>query len=269
MKLKDWLDENSNSFSDNDLRFLLRETLNKKYFSFFDDINLSEPKLVELEKAKQDYIKGMPIAYILGKEEFFGQEFKINSDVLIPRKETEIIVEKALMLIKDNGLKSVLDLCCGSGIIAIILKKMLLNAISVYAGDISQAALKQAKINACFHKVEINFEYSDLFNAFSGKQFNLIVSNPPYVESKNIQGGLTYEPQLALDGGIEGVCCIEKILNQAYNYLENSGYLIIEMGYNHKDKVESIIDSVKNYKIIEWIKDYDGNWRGVILKSSK
>jgi release factor glutamine methyltransferase len=206
------------------------------------------------------------MAYILGKEDFFGFEFKVNPDVLIPRKETELIVEKALEVIEKDALRCVLDLCCGCGNISISLKKIFDDKINVFASDISLEALRVARRNAELHKADIKIINADLFSGLRWKFFDLIVSNPPYVENKYIKDSLKYEPRIALQANNNGLYYIEKILKEGHDYLKKDGYLIMEIGYNHKDYVSGLLKKLGIYEIIEWIKDYDGNWRGIVLK---
>lgn len=253
MKPKDWLKINRNTFNDRDLRFLVKNAVGKD--------------VAQLEKIEKLYIQGMPLAYILGKEEFFGYEFKISPKVLIPRPETELIVEKALEIINSQVFKSVLDLCCGCGNIAISIKKSVSKDLAVFASDCSFNALKIAKLNAKKHKANINFIQSDLLTSFATASFDLIVSNPPYVEDEAIKGSLKYEPRLALSGGGDGLEVIRRLLSEAKRCLREGGYLIVEIGYNHKHSVERIIETLGFYEIKQWIKDYSGNWRGVVLRS--
>ena len=105
------------------------------------------------------------------------------------------------------------------------------------------------------------------YYGFKHNIFDLVVSNPPYVVSRSIVGGLEYEPRIALEATNNGLYFIEKILQQAHLYLQRGGYLVIEMGYNHKDGVDSILYDMGSYEIVKWIKDYSNNWRGVVLKS--
>lgn len=249
MKLKVWLKSNSSTFADRDLRFLIKHSLGKD--------------VLELDEIRKAYIQGMPLAYILGKEEFFGYEFEVSQDVLIPRPETELIVEKAIELINAQRLSSVLDLCCGSGNIAISIAKEASKEISVFASDKSPEALRVAELNATKHKVDINFIQTDLLAGFEQNSFDLIVSNPPYVEDEAIKGSLKYEPQAALSGGGDGLAFINKILDQAHIYLKDKGYLVMEIGYKHKQTIMA-----DKYKLIEWIRDYSGHFRGVVLKNN-
>ena len=309
MKLKEWISKSESIFTRSDLQFLLRQFFKDKDIFFKQkDISLDAEKIESLEKIKKAYQKGAPIAYLLGKEEFFGLEFKVNSAVLIPRSDTEVIIEKAIEIIENNNLiplpeshgisswtrdgkrrrptgnkkgltgapdfgrqvhgapVKMLDLCCGSANIAISIKKFFKDGIKVWASDISQKALSVARSNARLHKVKIDLRKSSLFTALKGKKFDIIVSNPPYVGSREIKGSLRYEPRIALEAGLDGMRFIEKILKNAHLYLEEKGFLIIESGYNHKEPINSILEKTGKYEIIEWIKDYGGNFRGVVLQ---
>jgi len=268
MRLKDWLKENKQVFKDADLRVVIKSVLSCKTLVLAEDTFIDKEKKLRLEKARDLYLKGVPLAYILGREEFFGLEFKVDKNVLIPRPETELIVEKALGVINKNSLASVLDLCCGCANIALSLKLKGPKNLSVWASDISSKALKTASANIDFYAQDINLVKSDLFRAFKDKAFDLIVSNPPYVEDENVKGSLKFEPELALKAGTDGLYYIRKILKSAYCHLKEQGYLIVEMGYKHKAEVQKLICDIKAYEIIEWIKDYCGHYRGFVLKKN-
>ncbi|MFH1317724.1 MAG: peptide chain release factor N(5)-glutamine methyltransferase [Candidatus Omnitrophota bacterium] len=252
-----------------DLRYIV-----KSFFpacglgSFYDSGFLNNDKVQCLENIKRLYLEKIPLAYILGKEEFYGIEFKVNPSVLVPRKETELIVEEALDIIDRDNIKCVLDLCCGSANIAISIKKVASQCRDVFACDISAAALAVAGWNVCSHKADIKLVRSDLLSGFRSQQFSMIVTNPPYVESKAIDSSLRHEPRVALDGGVDGLDIIKKVLLQAPFYLKKDGYLVMEIGYNQKEAVNSLIERFAWYKIVKWIKDYDNNWRGIILKKT-
>ncbi|MCP4652370.1 MAG: peptide chain release factor N(5)-glutamine methyltransferase [Candidatus Omnitrophica bacterium] len=266
MKLKDWLDINKKVFFDRDLRFLVKSVFfDSLALAVYDNPSLNEEKLHCLNEIKNLYAQGMPLPYILGKEEFLGWEFEITSDVLIPRKETELIVEKAARLIKDNKLKTVLDLCTGSGNIGISLKR-LSKDIKVFSSDISLSALKVTKNNIKSHKVKIGLINSDLFSAFKKNSFDLVISNPPYVSEELIRDSLKYEPRTALKAEDDGFSFIEEIIRDASGYLKKDGFIMLEVGYNHRERVELLVSFLGNFTIIEWIKDYSNHDRGVILQ---
>jgi release factor glutamine methyltransferase len=266
MRLNEWINTNKEIFTRSDLQFLLRQVFaDKNIFLKQQTIFLDSEKRKFLEEAKKAYKKGMPLAYLLGKEEFYGLEFKINPSVLVPRNETEIITEKTIELIKNNNLGEMLDLCCGSANIAITIKKLFQDKIKVWASDISANAIAVAKSNAKYHKVKINLRKGNLFNAFRGRKFDIIASNPPYIGKAEIKGSLKYEPKIALAARSHGMYYIERILKNAHLYLKKRGFLVLESGYKHKEPINSILEKTGKYEIIEWIKDYGGNFRGVIL----
>jgi len=208
--------------------------------------------------------QGEPIQYILGRGDFFGLEFKVNKNVLIPRPETEILVETVLRYAKGD---SILDLGTGSGCIAVALAKSLKN-IKVDAADISSAALNTARTNANLNCVDINFIESDLFNNLVNT-YDLIVSNPPYISSaeiKKLAPEVQCEPKIALDGGREGLDFYSRIIRDSLKYLKDSGYLIFEIGFGQLDRIkEFILDSGK-FKILEIIKDYNSIDRVIVLR---
>ncbi len=270
MKLRDWLSRNKNSFSEGDIRFILaricqtdlpRALLDERRF-----LNGEEEK--ELDRICREYSRGVPLAYLLNSEEFFGLTFLVNKNVLVPRPETELLVEKALGLAAGNRFSSMLDLCCGCANIAVSFKKFSPRACSVWASDISLPALEVARQNCLSHGLEIRLVESDLLAAFKPSSFDLIVSNPPYVETKAICGLLDYEPRQALDGADDGLAVIKKIIEQAPCYLKAGGYIIIEIGASQKKAVKELIDGCGAYENREWIKDYAGLWRGVVLKKA-
>lgn len=267
MKLKDWVRENRAVFVDRDLRFLVKDVfLDDNVLLLQQDKYLSLGKLQHLDRIKQLYIQGMPLAYILGKEIFFGLEFKVDSQVLIPRKETELIVEKTIEIINKNNLYYILDLCCGCGNIAVSIKKSIKKKLFICGSDVSFKVFALSRKNSDIYKTSIELVNADLLKAFKARIFDLIVSNPPYVESKNIKSSLRYEPRVALEAGEKGLSLLREILSEAHIYLRNSGYLILEMGYNHKSFLAQIINEIGLYEIVEWIKDYSGNFRGIVLR---
>jgi len=267
MKLKDWLDINRNSFSDSDLRFLLKEKKLGKNFALLErDYLLEQDALEELNSISSRYRKGIPMAYLLGKEEFLARKFNVNSSVLIPRKETELIVEKTIDIIAKNDFKNVLDLCCGCGCIAISILKGIKHKISVFASDLSFEALRVARSNCLIHEADVKLVNADLLESFRAKTFDIIVSNPPYVESSYLEGDFLPEPKIALWAGDDGMVFIDKILKKSFFLLSDNGYLILEIGYKHKDLVEKSLNNINLYEKVEWIRDYSGHFRGIVLK---
>lgn len=267
MNLGQWLDENRGIFTERDLRYILKNTLSAEEISQHNHA-LSDERRKALDTIKEIYRSGMPAAYILGKEEFFGLEFRVNPSVLIPRPETELLVEKALALITKHRAHRVLDLCCGSGNIGITICKKSVPKVSVVCSDISTQAVHTAGINKGLHNADIALVAGDLFEAFKERSFDIIISNPPYVQNWAIQGPLHFEPRISLDAGAHGFKILERVFNQAHRFLAPGGFLVVEMGYNHKPYVESHLRLVGLYEVVEWIQDYAGLWRGVILKTN-
>jgi len=269
MKLKDWLKKNRHSFQDSDLRFLIKGVFGKDLSEVMtENTYIDSENLQYLDEVKQLSESGMPLSYILGKEIFYGLEFRVDKDVLIPRPETELSVEKALCVIKEHNINTVLDLGCGCGNIAISIAKSAEKDLNITASDVSKPALVVARGNAEFHNVDIELIHSDLFENLGGRHFDLIVSNPPYVEDSYIKGSLTYEPRISLSGGENGFFYVEKVLSQAKDYLTDKGWLIVEMGYKHRELTEKLLDKINCYQSKEWIKDYSGHFRAVVLGAS-
>jgi release factor glutamine methyltransferase len=270
MKLKDWYSKNKRYFSLSELNFIFKN-LGINSLAYLDNnFNqvLDKNEIKKLNKIKDDKSRGIPLALSLNKEDFFGFTFKVSRDTLIPRPETELLVEAASKLIDQNNLETVLDLCSGCGNIGISLDKITRVNTKIYLSDLSLKSLNIARENAINLGSKVKIIASDLFSGFKFKNFDLIITNSPYVESKNIKGSLVYEPRMALDGGKYGLKFLKKIVEDGHRYLKQKGYLIIEFGYNQKELLQRLIQSNNHYKIIEWIKDYGKNWRGVILQKN-
>ena len=220
-------------------------------------------------------IKGQPLQYILGQTEFMGLKFKLTPDVFIPRPETEILVETAMSIVHSSQftVHSILDIGVGSGCVAISLAKSLKN-VDVYGIDISKEALKVAEQNALLNKVKINFMQSDLFlnQQLRTINYELIISNPPYIPSadiENLQPELHYEPSVSLDGGRDGLDFYRKIISSAPNYLSADGFLVMEMGFNQAQTVKELFYSSKKFDIIKVVKDYQGIDRVIVAELVK
>ena len=187
---------------------------------------------------------GEPVAYILGEREFFGLRFKVSPDTLIPRPETELLVELALQRIPVDGQFRVLDLGTGSGAIALSIAHARPDA-EITAVDASAAALEMARENARQLGVaNTRFVHSDWFSGLTGQRYDLIVSNPPYVAAGDVhhsQGDVRFEPMSALAAGVDGLDDIRRIVAQAGDFLERDAWLLLEHGYDQADKVRSIL----------------------------
>lgn len=214
---------------------------------------------------------GEPQQYITGTQNFFGREFKVNSSVLIPRPETELLVEAALKIMGE-GNAFVCDVGTGSGCIAITILCERLNCRAV-ALDISAAALLVANENAVEHKVEdrVSFFESDCYASLPPDlpKFDLIVSNPPYVSAEAVTGlqreVRDHEPQVALTPGADSLSVIRKLLTQSPELLKQQGHLILEIGFDQAEKVTALIDKVV-WSLIEILPDLQGIPRIVVLR---
>lgn len=210
--------------------------------------------------------KGAPLQYILGETCFYGYDFIVNTNVLIPRFDTEVIVEKTIKIGQTMQNPRILDLCTGSGAIAIALKKNIES--DIVATDISSDAITVAKQNAERLEVEIDFRLGNLFKAVKGEKFDIIVSNPPYIQSMAIKDldkeVADFEPIIALDGGADGLDYYRDITANANKYLNDGGYLVLEVGIN---QAEIVADMLSGYEI-EFVEDYNTTpiKRGVVAK---
>ena len=276
MKIKDILNEGVEILKQANIedpilksRILLSYILKKEkeYLITHDEDELSDEIYKDfIEKIKR-LKNNEPIQYVINKQEFMGIELYVNNDVLIPQPDTEILVEEIISLTKNKtkNLK-ILDLCTGSGAIVISLGKIL-KKCELFASDISPKALNIAQQNSIKNNTQIVFIESNLFENIS-EQFDIIVSNPPYIETETINTlskEVRYEPLIALDGGKDGLEFYRKIITNAKKYLKENGYLALEIGYNQREKVEKILINNK-YKNIYSKKDLSGNDRIVIAQ---
>ena len=207
---------------------------------------------------------GKPLEYITHQKEFMKLNFYVDENVLIPRADTEIVVEEVLRRASEKD--KILDLCTGSGAIAVALAKYLKNFF-IFASDISSEALKIAQKNAEQNDTKIQLIHSNLFEAID-MQFDIIVSNPPYIETTEIaklDKEVQKEPILALDGGEDGLFFYRKIAEDAKKHLKPGGNLILEIGYHQKQTVSEILQNA-GYCEIECIQDLSGNDRVMLAK---
>jgi len=216
-------------------------------------------------------LNGEPVAYILGKREFYGLDFTVTPDTLIPRPDTETLVEAALEKIPANQSCTVLDLGTGSGAIAIAIAKHRPQA-KVTAVDQSLKALAVAQGNARQLGVaNVQLVLSDWFGALGGQIFDVIVSNPPYIAKDDPhlnQGDLRFEPTSALAAGEDGLDCIRQIINQAEQHLSPQGWLMFEHGYEQAEKVAQLLKSA-NYDSVTSVADLSSILRVTLGKSKQ
>lgn len=230
------------------------------------DAKLEEKYLVLID----EIIQGKPLQYITNSQEFMKLNFYVDENVLIPQPDTEILVEKAIDIIKKSKNISILDLCTGSGAIAVSIKKYMKNA-TVCASDISKKALEIAKLNAKNNDTDIHFIESDMFENIKDIEFDLIVSNPPYIETKELKKlprDVQNEPRLALDGGEDGLTYYRIIRDEGYKFLKNNGVILLEIGYNQNKTVVDLFKENNKYKNIEIYKDLSNIDRVIKIEKS-
>ena len=272
-----------------ELKLLLEYLCDLPYSKFLicGEDEIKEENLKKLDEAVQKLLTGTPVDHIIGKRWFMGLEFEIDENTLIPRQETELLVEKAFNSVMadiatsdENAEYRILDLCTGSGCIIISLGKLLNDKlrpaekvspeIEYYASDISEKALKKASENAGKHGVHVKFIRSDMFEdirKFSSDNrsyelpFDMIISNPPYIskaEMEKLDKKVSeHDPYAALYGGEDGLDFYRIIAEQAKNYLAPGGRLLLEIGYEQGESVKKLLEA-QGYTNIEILKDYSG-----------
>jgi release factor glutamine methyltransferase len=248
-----------------DVEILLGHILNKdrSHLRAWPEKQLSEQQLSQFNALFKQRLQGIPIAYLTGTREFWSRDFITTPAVLIPRPETETLIELCLNLIQNTPDTSLLDLGTGSGIIAITLAAEL-KSIQVTAVDNSIAALTVAQRNASLNNTNnIQFIQSHWFSQVPQKQFNFILSNPPYIDPADLhlqQGDLRFEPNSALISQKNGLQDIIDIAQHSKDFLKQNGYLILEHGYNQQHPVHNILKA-QNYDNIYCLTDLSGQAR--------
>jgi release factor glutamine methyltransferase len=239
-----------------------------------DDL-LKDSEVTQFQTLIARRSKGEPLQYITGFQDFYGRTFKVNPDVLIPRPETELLVEAALELLGDadaNGI--VCDVGTGSGciVISLLCERHRLRGIAL---DISERALQVARINAKTHEVEqrISFIASDCFQSLNVNcKFDLIVSNPPYVSLSDLKGlqreVRDYEPDIALTPGSDGLIVIRRLLNESAHFLKHRGHLVMEIGFDQGEAVAQLIDPGV-WRLLQIRSDLQGIPRIVCLQKAE
>lgn len=217
-----------------------------------------------------------PVAYILGRREFWSMDLSVSRDVLIPRPETECLVEQALAVLNATATTSrrILELGTGSGAIILALLSRMRPCVGI-ASDISYRALQVARINARLHGLDdkVHFLCADWTQAFKTQcgSFDMIVSNPPYIQTHqipNLQPEIyRYEPLRALDGGDDGLRCLRHIISEAHQFLQPGGTLLMEIGHDQRQAVQQIVKACGHYESPVFNKDYGGYDRVVSAKN--
>lgn len=236
--------------------------IERSYYYVHGEEDITQDAQKEYEIAVQKRAEHIPLQYIIGEQEFMGLRFKVNSNVLIPRQDTETLVEQVLKIVKP-GMK-VLDLCTGSGCVLISVLK---NApeLTGMGSDISKTALLVAKENAKLHEVDAEWVRSDLFDNIT-ETFDVIMANPPYIPTGEILSLMPevrdFEPENALDGGADGLDFYRKIAGQVKDYLNPGGYVYMEIGYGQGEAVSELMRNA-GFTEVEVIKDLARNDRVV------
>lgn len=271
MKIKDAIQKASKKIEYNEAK-----TLMKYYLNVNDEYLIIHANDTFKNKQIHDYLalvkkvrEGYPLQYISNSQEFMGEKFKVDENVLIPQPDTEILVETALNIIKRQEMDNIriLDLCTGSGAIAISMAKFLKDKkVEIVASDISLDALKKANENAIeiLENDSIKFVLSDLFDEFNEEEkFDIILTNPPYIRTDDIEKldqDVQKQPRIALDGGSDGLRFYRNIRFQVEQFLKDKGYLLMEIGYDQKEEVVNLFENST------CLKDYSGNDRVVVWK---
>jgi len=239
---------------------------NKKFIILNLHKEIKKRDLDYFDNLIQERAKSKPIAQIIKKKDFWKYEFIVNNNVLIPRPDTEILIEQALKLVKNKNRLQILDIGIGSGCILMSILKEKKNFIGTGI-DISNKSLQISKVNG--QKLRINNRLrlfkSNIDNFNTGK-YDLIVSNPPYIKKSNLkclEKDIGFEPKQALDGGLDGLSEIRKVINKSSELIKRSGHFIIEIGFDQKNKVKKILRD-KGFYIKKTVKDLSNHDRCIV-----
>jgi len=256
----------------NKARAILQHTLkkSKEYTIIYDKKEVTKAQRDEYVRNIKRLISGEPLQYITGVQEFMKINFIVTKDVLIPQPDTEILVEEVIKIANKIENPLILDLCTGSGAIAVALAKNIPNP-RIVATDISKKALEIARHNAKLNGVmdNIDFMESNLFDKIKNIKFDIIVSNPPYIETNvipTLPKDVRQEPIIALDGGKDGLDFYRKIYDKGHEYLNKEGYLCVEIGYNQRESVKKIIEKQQKYINTYCRKDLCENDRVIVTQ---
>ena len=263
------LNNSSNASFKLDSEILLSEVIkkNRQYLILNSNEELKKENIKSFDYLVKRRKKGEPIAYLINKKEFWKQNFYINQNVLIPRPDTETLVEETLKLFNVNSKLNMLDIGTGSGCILLSILKERRNFFGTGI-DISKKAINVARFNAKMHQLSnrVKFYNSDVDKFLIGK-YDLVVSNPPYIKRQDLKylevDVKGFEPKLALDGGKDGFSKITKVISKTSTLLKRNGRFILEIGFGQKKKILSILKQ-NNFFINKVVKDYGKNDRCVI-----
>jgi len=252
-----------------DSRILLSESINKdiKHIILNSKEILNNKQLENFNSYIERRKKGEPIAYLINKKEFWKDEFYVNKDVLIPRPDTELIIEQVLKIYSKQSQLQILDIGTGSGCILLSILKEIPNSYGVGI-DISKKSIKISKFNA--NKLHLTdrtkFIHSSVDNFKIGK-YDLVVSNPPYIKLLNLKylekNVINFEPKLALSGGFDGFSKIRKVISKASTLIKKNGKFVLEISFNQKNKVKKILEE-EGFYVNKAIKDYGNNDRCIV-----
>lgn len=232
----------------------------REFLIAHDETELTDDQILQFDLLVSMRADGMPVPYLTGSQEFYGRHFHVTDAVLIPRPDTEVLIEQALLVAPPPPMR-ILDLGTGSGCIAVTLALEIPGAKAV-ATDASDAALEIARGNAAALGADVDFREGFWWNAVQpGEVFDLIVSNPPYIhpEDEHLKN-LTYEPLPALTDGINGLDCLETIAGGAFERLAPGGWLLLEHGWDQGDAVRAMLEQA-GFAAVRTKKDYGGNDR--------
>lgn len=246
----DALRERSIAEPEREVNLLLRHSLKRDATFVYShpEYRLDAVESILFKAVLKRRAAGEPFQYISGVQEFYGHEFKVTPDVLIPRPETEILVEAAIKELNGKAETKFCEIGVGSGCIAISILKAVPAAVAIGV-DLSEAALAVARSNAEKHDVinRLGLNASDVFSNINEADFDLIVSNPPYIPMSDIETLQTevreFEPRMALDGGQDGLDIVRKLILEAQKYLKPSGMLLIEIGWDQAERVNELFQS--------------------------
>ena len=266
---KSFLKKNSLKSPNLDCEILMSKVINedRKFIILNPKFNLNSQELFKFKKLVKERSKGKPVAYLVEKKEFWNSEFKIEKDILIPRPDTEIVVEQALEITRNKFKLKILEIGVGSGCILLSILKEKKDFYGVGI-DISKKCIALSKFNA--HKLGLSnrvkfFKYN--VDNFNYGKYDLIISNPPYINKLKLRyldrDVINFEPKLALDGGIDGLSEIRKVINKASNLIKKNGKFVLEIGSNQKNIVKKLLIK-RGFYINRILKDLAKNDRCIV-----